>query len=96
MSTQLNIAIVEDHDALREVMLDHIQQFGHHVFGADCAEALDDLMIKNMFDLIILDLNLPGEDGLSIAQRMRAAYPEIFIIMMTARDGENDRISGYQ
>jgi len=77
-------------------MVSHIQQLGHHVFGADSGEALDDLLATYTFDLLILDLNLPGEDGLSIAKRMRNAFAEIFIIMMTARNREKDRIVGYE
>jgi DNA-binding response OmpR family regulator len=96
MSTPINIAVVEDHDALREVMISHIEQMGHHVFGADGGESLDDLLASYTFDLLILDLNLPGEDGLSIAKRMRQAFSEIFIIMMTARNTEKDRIVGYE
>lgn len=96
MFPRLNIAIVEDHDALREVMMTHIEHMGHAVSGADCAETLNDLLVSRVFDLLILDLNLPGEDGLSIASRLRKAYPEIFIIIMTARDSEKDRIMGYE
>lgn len=96
MFAPINIAVVEDHDALREVMITHIEQMGHHVFGADGGESLDDLLALYTFDLLILDLNLPGEDGLSIAKRMRQAFSEIFIIMMTARNTEKDRIAGYE
>jgi len=96
MVTQFNIAVIEDHDALREVMIERISAMGYRVLGASCADDFDELLIKNRFDLLILDLNLPGEDGLSIAQRMRLAHPEIFIIMMTARGAEEDRVTGYQ
>ena len=92
----MNIVVVEDHDALREVMISHIEQMGHHVFGADGGDSLDDLLALYTFDLLILDLNLQGEDGLSISRRMRQAFSEIFIIMMTARNTEKDRIAGYE
>lgn len=96
MFPKLSIAIVEDHDALREVMVTHIEHMGHAVCSADCADALNELLASKVFDLLILDLNLPGEDGLSIARRLRKAYPEIFIIIMTARNTEKDRIDGYE
>lgn len=96
MFPKLSIAIVEDHDALREVMVTHVEHMGHAVFSADCADALNELLASKVFDLLILDLNLPGEDGLSIARRLRKAYPEIFIIIMTARNTEKDRIVGYE
>jgi len=60
MIAPLNILVLEDHDALREVMTHYIELAGHKVWAADCAQCLDDLMVDNLFDVIILDLNLPG------------------------------------
>jgi len=92
----LNIAIVEDHDALRELMVEVLRREGHHVQGLDCAEALDDSLIRSHIDLLISDLNLPGADGYSLTRRFRAAHPLAGIIMVTARNALRDKVEGYE
>lgn len=96
MDTNFHIAIVEDHKALREVFSDCLTADGFQVFSAACAEDLDDIFINNRADLLILDINLPGEDGLSIAKRYRNAYPAISIIFLTVRSDSKDKIAGYE
>lgn len=95
MPTLLNIAVVEDHDALREVMVEVLRDKGHHVTGLDCAEALDDQFSRGPIDLLVADLNLPGEDGFSLVRRVRLAQPLIGIIMVTARHEVVDKVTGY-
>lgn len=92
----MNIVVVEDHDALREVTVEALSQRGHNVRGVDCAEALPDEPGLLPIDLMVIDLNLPGEDGLSLATRIRAAQPDIGIIMVTARGQVRDRVVGYE
>lgn len=95
MDTRLNILVVEDHEALREVTLTALRNAGHSVQGVDSAAALDGGMAHQHFDLLVLDLNLPGEDGLSLARRIRSSQPEVCIIMVTARSSLQDRLDGY-
>ena len=95
-SVMLNIAIIEDHKALREIFVDHLMGDGHSVFGGACAEDLDSYFASNRADLLILDLNLPGDNGLSIAKRYRQAYPSIQIILLTVRGEAKDKIAGYE
>lgn len=95
MDTGLKIIVVEDHDALREVTVAALQSQGHLVRGVDCAEALDDELAEFGADLLVLDLNLPGEDGISLARRIRAADSNIGIIMLTARGSTRDIEAGY-
>lgn len=92
----MNIIIVEDHDALREVTVSALQEMGHKVRGVACAEALNEKLRLCIPHILILDLNLPGEDGISLANRVRQIHPEIGIIMVTARKELNDRIAGYE
>lgn len=94
-SASLNIVLVEDHDALREVTADVLRQAGHQVTAVESAEDLDELAGGGNVDLFILDLNLPGEDGLSLARRLRAAHPLVGIIMTTARSEPQDHTRGY-
>jgi DNA-binding response OmpR family regulator len=92
----LNILVVEDHDALREVTLEALSQAGHYAHGVDSAEAVPDEAGLLHIDLCVVDLNLPGEDGISLATRLRATQPHIGIIMVTARNRSCDRQAGYE
>ena len=57
---------------------------------------MDALLAREAFDLIVLDLMLPGEDGLSICRRLRSSEPQIAIVMLTAKGDEIDRIVGLE
>ena len=92
----MKIALVEDSDDLRDLLAREISKAGYDVLPAECADDLDELAAHTSFDLLILDLNLPGEDGLSIAQRYKRANPDLHIIMLTARGREADKINGYE
>ncbi|MCD8536304.1 MAG: response regulator transcription factor [Burkholderiaceae bacterium] len=96
MDAGLNILIAEDHDRLRSILMLHLQQHGYRVSGVPDAHGLHDIIGTERFDVVVLDLNLPDEDGLVIARRLRAATPQIYIIMMTARTSSADRLAGYQ
>ena len=92
----MNIAIVEDHNALRTIFRDHLVRDGYEVFAGSCAEDLDEYVAQQRVDLLILDLNLPGESGISIAKRYRQAYPSLQIIMLTVKAESEDKIRGYE
>lgn len=95
MSASLKIAIVEDHDDLRDLFVDFLREQSHDVAGFCCADDLDEHLAGEDVDLLILDLNLPGEDGYSIAQRLRSVHNDLHIIMVTARTAIEERIKGY-
>lgn len=92
----LNIAIIEDNPALCEAMTDVMAAEGHEVEGFNSAEAFWAQGDTSAHDVLILDLNLPGEDGISVASRVRAANPDVGIIMLTARGEPNERRIGYE
>jgi DNA-binding response OmpR family regulator len=95
-SASLNIVLVEDHDLLRTVTQSVLTDSGHKVLALSCAEEVDDAISSMSPDLYILDLNLPGEDGLSLAKRIRQSHPRVGIIMTTARTDVADRLDGYE
>jgi len=95
MDTALKIIVVEDHDELREVTVEALNALCHDVRGVDSAETLDEMLPIFSADVLVLDLNLPGEDGISIARRLRKAQPTMGIVMVTARDAAKDVLSGY-
>jgi DNA-binding response OmpR family regulator len=92
----LNIVIVEDHYDLRESLLDVMASDGHHVIAFDSAEALWAGCRFCTVDILILDLNLPGEDGIAVARRVRGRDPDIGIVMLTARGEPEERRIGYE
>jgi len=96
MSTdQAHILVVDDDPELRDLLGQYLSEQGYQVNGAENATGMDRFMADNTPDLIILDLMLPGEDGLSIAKRLRSSS-EIPIIMISARGEEVDRIVGLE
>lgn len=94
MASPLNIAVVEDHDALRALTVELLLARGYSAVGVASAEALD-WRAARATDLFVIDLNLPGEDGLSLSSRIRSACPQAGIVMVTARTGRAARVAGY-
>lgn len=87
------ILIIEDEASIREIVRTYLEQEGFQVIcGDDGAQALT-LTRQHRPDLIILDLNLPGMDGLEITARIRAES-DVYILMLTARAEEVDRVAG--
>jgi DNA-binding response OmpR family regulator len=95
LNIPLNILVVEDHDDLREATVAALTAMGYTVRGVASAEAIDDEAGRFPANILLLDLNLPGEDGLSVARRLRAATPDLGIIMVTARNQAKDLVQGY-
>ena len=90
------ILVVDDDKRLRDLLHRYLGEQGFTVRVAENAEAMDKALARDTFDLIILDLMLPGEDGLSICRRLRTAEPQQAIIMLTAKGDEIDRIVGLE
>lgn len=96
MSKSISIVVVEDNLSLQDLMVDHLQREGYFVQGVGCAEDLDDLLVRHRVDILVLDLNLPGESGIDIAKRLREAQPSLYIVMLTAKTSEKDKALGYE
>lgn len=92
----LRIVVIEDYDALREAICDALSQDGHEVVGVSMAEEVDDESTGFVSDLYIIDINLPGEDGISLAHRIRRSQPDVGIVIVSARSSVEDRIGGYK
>ena len=95
MATQLNIVVVEDNNDLRTLLSNALRKEGHRVTPLSCAEELEDQAGSDHADAFLIDINLPGEDGLSLAKRIRNAHPLVGIIMLSARSALDDKLSGY-
>ena len=94
--TERKILVVDDDKKLRNLLQRYLSDQGFAVRTAENAEFMDKLLARESFDLIVLDLMLPGEDGLSICRRLRASEPQQAIIMLTAKGDEIDRIIGLE
>lgn len=92
----IQLLVVEDNLALLDVTVDVLAAQGHAVIGICSAEAVYELPAHFAPNIAILDLNLPGEDGLQLAQRLRQVQPGIGIIMVTARSTLAHKLAGYE
>src|SRR5574343_1789648 len=90
------ILVVDDDARIRDLLRRYLSQEGFEVLLAEDAKALNRLLTRETVDLIVLDLMLPGEDGLSICRRLRAANDLTPIIMLTAKVEDVDRIVGLE
>lgn len=89
------IAVVEDESSLRADVVEYLSACGHQTSGHGDGASLDAALASAPVDIIILDVNLPGEDGFSIAKRLREVS-EVGIIMLTARGVNVDRVVGLE
>ena len=94
--TQRKILVVDDDKRLRDLLQRYLGEQGFTVKIAENAEMMDKALTRESFDLIVLDLMLPGEDGLSICRRLRTDESQLAIIMLTAKGDEIDRIVGLE
>lgn len=96
MASPTRIAVVEDEADLREVVVDYLRLQGFAVCACADGAALDAALAAGPVDVVLLDLNLPREGGLSIARRLRALPRPPGIIMVTALGETVDRIVGLE
>ena len=94
--TMKRLLVVDDGRRLRDLLQRYLGEQGFAVKAVENAEMMDKALAREAFDLLVLDLMLPGEDGLSICRRLRDASPELAIIMLTAKGDEIDRIVGLE
>src|SRR5512134_2283464 len=90
------ILVVDDDLRLRDLLKRYLGEQGFAVDTVPDAAAMDRQMQRVRYDLMVLDLMLPGEDGIAVCRRLRKAGENIAIIMLTARGDDNDRIAGLE
>ncbi len=95
MEQSYRILVVDDHSEIRELLKRFLTQHGLNVVTAEDGVHMEKLMNQQQFDLIILDLMLPGKDGVTLCKEIRATS-NIPIIMLTALGEEIDRIIGLE
>jgi two-component system phosphate regulon response regulator OmpR len=91
---QDKILVVDDDARLRSLLQRFLEEAGYTVKAVGDAEQMDRALSRELYSLMVLDLMLPGEDGLSICRRLREAENVMPIIMLTAKGDDAERIEG--
>jgi len=95
-SAPLRVLVVEDHLALREVTVEALNSHGYLAQGVESAEAVNELPAGAHFEIALVDLNLPGEGGLSLVSRLRQIQPGIGIVILSACHALEEKLAGYR
>jgi two-component system phosphate regulon response regulator OmpR len=89
------VLVVDDEAAIREMLAEYLDSHGFEVMAADSGKTMRELLAKHVPDVVLLDVNLPGEDGLTLARYVRERF-DLPIIMVTAADEVVDRVVGLE
>ncbi len=90
-----HILVVDDHRDIRDLLAKYLTKHGYRVSVADGGQAMKRTMATSAVDLVVLDLMMPGEDGLALCRDLRATT-NLPVIMLTAMAEETDRIVGLE
>jgi two-component system phosphate regulon response regulator OmpR len=96
MSQRTTILLVDDEAEVREVLAEYLGARDYDVIGAQNAAEARTLLGRHAVDLALIDINMPGEDGLSLARHARERYPALGIVMLTSASTVVDRIVGLE
>jgi DNA-binding response OmpR family regulator len=91
---RLRILVIEDDSAIRQGIVDSLQYEGYETFEAGRGDTGLPMAVQVQYDLLLLDLVLPGKDGLEILKEVRTVRPTLPVIILTARGEESDRVRG--
>jgi DNA-binding response OmpR family regulator len=92
----MRVLIVEDEQALREGLTDLLSAAGHEVTACEHGKDAVTFGTEETYDLVLLDLMLPDLDGVEVCRRLRRARPTLYILMLTARGSEDDKVAGLE
>ena len=95
MENKQRVLVVDDEVEIREMLAEYLGSHGFEVVTADSGKAMRELLAKNVPDVVLLDVNLPGEDGLTLARYIRERF-DLPIIMITAAGEVVDRVVGLE
>jgi DNA-binding response OmpR family regulator len=96
VSPKATILIVDDEPDVRDVLVEYFVSHGYAVMGAESAGVAKTMAAEHSIDLALVDIHMPGEDGLSLARHLRERYAKIAIVMLTSAAMVVDRIVGLE
>ena len=96
MNREATVLIVDDETGVREVLEEYLSTHGYTVVGAESALAARAIAARQQIDLAVIDIHMPGEDGLSLARHLRERFTGIAIIMLTSASAVVDRVVGLE
>src|SRR5262245_55404919 len=95
MNSKGRILVVDDEPEVRETLREYLEDGGYEVYVAGDGDGVRRVVEKRPIDVVLMDLNLPGEDGLALTRQLRATY-SVGVIMITAAGQAIDRIVGLE
>ena len=95
-TTHRRVLLVEDESDLARVVKRHVEDIGCQVRIAPTGESALEAAATQEFDLVLLDVMLPGIDGLEVCRRLRARQQYMPVLMLTARSSEIDKVLGLE
>jgi len=95
MADKGNILVVDDDKDVRDTIRDYFEFCGFDVFVAGDGDGMRNILARRPIEIVLMDLNLPGEDGLALTRELRASRP-VGVIMLTAAGQTIDRIIGLE
>ncbi|MDI1286369.1 MAG: response regulator [Reyranella sp.] len=96
MDKRQHIVVVEDEPAQRQLLLDYLSKQGYRATGFESGVGLRRMVERELPELVLLDVGLPGEDGFAIARWLREKSGKVCIIMVTAAGDTIDRVVGLE
>lgn len=94
MSSPPHILVVDDHAEIRQSVTRYLEKNGLRATSASTAAEMDEKLAKEALDLVVLDVMMPGEDGIAACARLRREGCKTPILMLTALSDDEDRIAG--
>ena len=88
----MRVLVVEDEPGLNRALVDLLEGAGHSAEAVTDGHAALARGAHGSFDLVLLDLMLPGLDGIEVCRQLKARRPDLYIIMLTARGSEDDKV----
>jgi two-component system response regulator PhoP len=94
MTTPPRVALIDDDSSIRDYLLCYLRGLGYPAWGVESAEAFYKVLHRQAADIVLVDLSLPGDDGLSVIEYLHASSSR-GLVAVTARSDRGDRVRGF-